>query len=137
LYLKEAKTGCVGCYNHYRNGIPSFGALVVLNCFKQGLAHDLAVHVAVSYPLYISYSDIPEDVVQKEYEESEKMYFERYKDKSDVVLRKIVEGNVKGKLGGAILLEQFFYKEQNIKVCELLSKNNAEVVDFCYARIGE
>lgn len=136
LYLREVETGCIGCYNHYRNNIPSFGALVVLNCINYDLAHDLAVHVAVSCPLYISYSDIPEDVIQKEYITSKETYLERYKDKGDVILRKIVESNVKGKFDSVILMEQFFFKEQSVKVCELLLKNKAEVSDFCYARVG-
>lgn len=136
LYLRETESGCIGFYNHYRTGIPTFSALVMLNCLNKELAHDLAIHVAVSYPLYISYNSIPKDVIQKEYEETKEIYLEKYKDKGDAVFSKIVESSVKGKLDSVILSEQFFYKEQNIKVSELLSKNNVAIIDFCYARIG-
>lgn len=124
-----AKEGLVETYIHPGNKV---GVLLELNCetdfvartqdFKT-LAKDLALHIAASNPLYLSSSDVPAAVLEKEKE----IYKEQIKGKPKEVVEKIVAGKLAKYYEETCLLEQPFVKNPEIKVQDLLAEAVAKM----------
>ena len=123
---KKAGEGIVETYVHPNKKI---GVLLELNCetdfvaknevFKE-LAHDLAMHIAAMDPKYISPEDMPEDIIEKEREK----LLEQYKDsgKPEKVTAEIVEGKLKKFSDEICLTEQFFIKDQEKRIKDLMNE---------------
>ncbi len=123
---RVAKEGMVECYIHPGNRV---GALIELNCetdfvartedFKS-LAKDLALHIAASNPLYVSTSDIPAEVIEKEKE----IYKEQMNTagKPEDVVAKILEGKLGKFYEEVCLLEQPYVKNPDIKIKDLIAQ---------------
>lgn len=128
---RSAKEGLVEAYIHPGNRI---GALVEINCetdfvartedFKI-LAKELAMHIAAANPLYVSQSNIPMEVIEKEKE----IYKEQpaLKGKPEDVINKIVEGKIAKYFEETCLLEQSFVKNPEIKIKDLISEAVAKI----------
>jgi elongation factor Ts len=120
---RVAKEGIVESYIH---GGGRVGVLVEINCetdfvartddFKN-LAKELALHVAASNPLYVSITDVPPEVIEKEKE----IYKEQAQGKPDDVVEKMLEGKIAKFYEEVCLLEQPYVKDQDKKVKELIS----------------
>jgi len=127
------KSGRVEAYIHSNGKV---GALVELRCetddvaknkdFIQ-LAHDLAMQVAATNPLYLSPQVIPKEALA----EKRKEYAEDIKDmkKPPEIQEKIIEGKLKKLFGEICLEEQPFIKDD--------SKTIKEVVKEAIAKFGE
>lgn len=121
---REAKEGVIDSYVHANGKI---GVLVEVNCetdfvakndkFKE-FAHDIALQVAASNPLYVSEDVIPEEELNKERD----IYSKQAKDsgKPDKVIDKIVDGKMQKYFEEVVLLNQPFVKNQDIKINDYL-----------------
>jgi elongation factor Ts len=128
---RVAEEGLVEAYIHPGGRV---GVLVEVNCetdfvartddFKS-LVRELAIHIAAANPLYVSTSDVPPEVVEKEKE----IYKEQVKGKPADVMEKILEGKLAKYYEEACLLEQPFAKDQEKKV--------KDVVSAAVAKMGE
>ena len=116
--------GVVGGYVHSNSRI---GVLVALGSAKavsgealQGLAKDLAMHIAASQVSSISGEDIDPAVVEKERE----IYIAQAKEsgKPDDIVTKMVEGRMKKFLKEVTLLEQPFVKDPERAVKQLIEE---------------
>jgi elongation factor Ts len=127
---RQANEGLVESYIHAGGRI---GALVELNCetdfvaltddFK-ALAKDLALHIAAANPLYVSISDVPLEVIEKEKE----IYKEQVdKSKPEEMVNKIIEGKLVKFYEEVCLLEQPFIKENSKKIKELIADSVAKM----------
>lgn len=121
---RVANEGVVTSYIHAGGRI---GVLLELNCETdfvartedfQNLANDIAMHIAAANPLYISASDIPVEVIEKEKE----IYKEQAGDKPADVLEKMLEGKVAKYYEEVCLLSQPFIKDGDKTVEELLGE---------------
>lgn len=130
---RETRAGLVEAYIHSNSRI---GAMLELFCetdfvarnpaFK-GLAHDLVMHIAAMRPAYLSLEAVPQDLWQ-----AEKSRFEeetRGLDKPSRILEEIVAGKLKAHFGHMSLHEQFFVKDQD--------KTVAEVINEAIGKFGE
>ncbi len=121
---RETKAGVIGFYIHSNEKI---AALVELHCetdfvarnqeFKD-LAHDLAMQVAATNPLYLKPEDIPEEVLEKEKEIYRKEMAQEKKPPH--IIEKIIEGKLEKFYENVCLLKQPFIKDQNIKIEDLI-----------------
>ena len=121
---RVTKEGIVEAYIHPGAKV---GVLLELNCetdfvartedFK-ALAKDLALHVAAAAPLYVSPTDVPQDLQDKEKE----IYKEQVKGKPADVVDKILEGKLAKYFEEVCLLEQPFVKNPDKKVKDLLGE---------------
>jgi len=114
---RETKMGIIESYIHANGKI---GVLIDLRCetdfvaknplFKE-LAHDLALQVAAMAPLYISVSDIPPDLLDKEKE----IYREEFKNsnKPEKIINQIIEGKLQKWYQEVCLMNQPFIKDQD------------------------
>lgn len=144
---REAREGLIEAYVHAGGRL---GVLVEVNCetdfvarsqdFRE-FAHDLAMQIAASNPLYISRDDIPPEVVEKEKEILRLQTLEE--GKPEAVVEKIVEGRLEKFFEEVCLLEQPFVKELDLKVQDVLSSlagkigENIIIRRFCRHRLGE
>jgi elongation factor Ts len=107
----------------------------------KALAHDLAMQVAATKPLYVSTEDIPPEVMEAQRE----LYMAELASeaKPPRVKEQIVEGKLAKFCEQACLLEQPFIKDESIKVGELVTRHiamlgeNIVVRRFARFAIGE
>lgn len=128
---RVANEGIVEAYIHPGSRV---GVLLEINCetdfvartddFKQ-LAKDLALHIAAANPLYVSITDVPAEVVEKEKE----IYKGEVKGKPEDIVNKILEGKIAKYYEEACLMEQPFAKNSDLKV--------RDVVSAAVAKMGE
>jgi len=128
---RVAGEGIIEAYIHAGGRI---GVLVELNCETDfvarteefhALAHDIAMQVAASSPLYIRREDVPADVLAKEREillaQAENT------GKSPQVLEKLVAGRLEKFYQEVCLLEQPFIRDPKKSVKDLLVEHVARM----------
>lgn len=119
---KEAKNGIIEGYIHFNGRV---GALVEMRAetdfvarseeFKK-LAHEIALQVATMNPLYLSRDSIPDDVLKNKQKEFE----EELKEKPKEVQEKIIQGKLEKWYEEVCLLEQRYFKDENLKIKDLI-----------------
>jgi elongation factor Ts len=88
------------------------------------LVHDLALHIAASAPLYVTRDQIPAEKL-----EAEKGAYRAQalaEGKPEAIVERIVEGRLRKYYETAVLLEQPFVKDDEVKVGELVEQHAAE-----------
>ncbi len=127
---RSANEGTVGSYIHHGGRI---AVLVELNCETdfvantdefQGLARDLAMHIAASNPLAVSEADIPAEVVERE----RAVYLEQVRNegKPENIQEKIVEGKIRKYFEEVTLMKQPFVKDPDKTVEKLVVEVSAK-----------
>jgi elongation factor Ts len=117
---RSTTEGFVASYIH---GDGRIGVMVELNCESdfvarnetfQALAHDLALHIAATNPLYISREDVPEQVIEKE----KSIYLEQLQAEGKPAERieMIVRGKIDKYLSDVVLLNQAFVKDETVTI---------------------
>ena len=128
---RSTKQGIVESYIH---GEGRIGVLLEVNCETdfvarnqdfRNLVHDLVLHVAASAPLFISRTDVPAAVVEKEKE----IYSAAAVAEGKVgnIVEKIVAGRVEKFFEEVCLLEQPFVKDPDISVQDLITQKVAVI----------
>lgn len=133
---KSDRATAEGAIHAYIHANGKVGVLVELLCetdfvarteqFKE-LAHDLAMHVAASNPLYLRPEDVPAEVVDKEKE----MYAAEVagSGKPPEIVERIVSGKLEKFYADTCLLRQPFVKDEDLTV--------EERVKHAVAQLGE
>ncbi|WP_293170065.1 translation elongation factor Ts [Oceanithermus sp.] len=143
---REARDGIVTDYIHHNKRV---GVLLELNCetdfvartddFQQ-LGKDIAMHIAMAAPKYVSVDEVPAEELEKE----KQIYFQAAlnEGKPENIAEKIAEGRIKKYLQEVVLLEQPFVKDDKITVAELIQQaigkigENIVVRRFCRFELG-
>ncbi len=143
---REAKEGLVTSYIHHNQRL---GVLLEINCETdfvarneefQKLAKDIAMHIAMAAPKYVSKEEIPEEELAKEREIYKKAAMAEGKPEN--IAEKIAEGRLKKYIQEVVLLEQPFVKDDKITVGELIQQaiakigENIQVRRFCRFELG-
>ncbi|HEY60336.1 MAG TPA: translation elongation factor Ts [Anaerolineae bacterium] len=121
---QQALEGVIELYSH-ANG--RLGVMVEVNSETDfvGLsedfhkfAHEIALQIAATSPLYINDEDIPEDILKHE----EKIATARAREegKPDKIIPRIVEGYIKKYKDENVLLRQPYIRDESITIQELL-----------------
>jgi elongation factor Ts len=153
---RVAKEGTIGHYIHQLDPElpPKKGVLVELNCetdfvaktpaFKE-LARNIALHIAAMEPKWVSRTDVPLEIVERE----KKIFREsdQFKGKPENVIEKILEGKLNAMFAdrGGVLLEQKYVRDESGKktVGDLVSevaasvKENIAIRRFVRYAVGE
>ena len=126
-----AKQGLVETYVH---GGGKIGVVVEVNCetdfvaatneFRQ-LAHDLALQIAASKPLYVSLDDIPANVVA----EQKKIFSDAAlaEGKPANIIEKIVQGKTDAFFKQVILLRQPYIRDDTLTIHDLIQSTIAKL----------
>ena len=132
---RVAAEGAVGSYIHMGGKV---GVLVEINCetdfvartdaFQQ-LVRDVAMHVAAAEPRYVTRSEVPGDLLDKEREiaRAQAKGDPKNANKPDQVIERIVEGRLNKYYEEAVLLDQPFVKDPAKTVGDLLTEKIAEI----------
>ena len=143
---REARDGIVTDYIHHNKRV---GVLLELNCetdfvartddFQQ-LGKDIAMHIAMAAPKYVSVDEVPAEELEKEKEIYRTAAINEGKPEN--IAEKIAEGRIKKYLQEVVLLEQPFVKDDKITVAELIQQaigkigENIVVRRFCRFELG-
>ncbi len=131
---RSARAASEGVVEVYSHGGGRVGVLVELNCETdfvgrseafRNLAHEIALQVAATSPLYISESDIPAEVL--EHEEKIASAKAREEGKKEAIIPKIVEGSIKKYKDEFVLLNQSYVRDDSITVQDLINQNIASM----------
>lgn len=128
---RVASEGLVEAYVHGQGRV---GVLVKINCetdfvartdkFKE-LAHQVALHVAAFNPTYISRTEVPTEVIEKEKEVYRATL--TAEGKPAAVQEKIMEGKLNKFFSEVCLLEQPFVMDDKRTVQEIVTEKIAEL----------
>jgi len=128
---RVASEGFIGNYMHHNGKI---GVMVELNCETdfvarnesfQELARNIAMHVAMSSPQYVSREQVPEELVAQEREALAKQAATEGKPAN--VVEKIVEGRIGKFFSDICLLEQPYIKDDKKTVDTLVKEAIATI----------
>jgi elongation factor Ts len=144
---RSANEGTIGSYIHHGGRI---AVMLELNCETdfvantdafQGLARDLAMHVAATNPVSVSAADVPAELIERE----RAIYLEQVRNegKPENIQEKIVEGKIRKFFEEVTLLQQPFVKNPDQTVEQLIIEVAArtgekiEVARFVRYAVGE
>ena len=131
-FVRYESEGLVESYIH------GDGKIGVLVNFKKGtsdVAKDICMQIAAARPEYLNEKEVPAERVEKEMEILKAQAMNEGKPAD--IAEKMVKGRI-GKFYGEIcLLDQEFVKDPSIKVSQLLSSKDAEIVAFARIERGE
>jgi len=126
---RQASDGVVELYSH---GNGRVGVMVEVNCETdfvarseqfRTFAHEIALQVAASSPLYIRPEAIPESVFEHEREIARNRALEE--GKPEAILDKIIAGRVEKFKDEVCLLRQAYIRDEAITIEQLLLQNIA------------
>lgn len=123
-----------GVIESYIHGEGRIGVLVEINSETdfvarnadfRALAHDIALHIAASAPLYVSRNEVPGEAVAKEKE----IYMQQAltEGKGADIVDRIVQGKIEKYYQETCLLEQPFVRDQEITVADLINQKVATI----------
>ena len=128
---RVASEGTVELYSH---GNGRVGVMVEVNCetdfvarsesFRR-FAHEIALQIAASSPLYLAPENIPEEVLEREREIARIRALEE--GKPDSILPTIIGGRIEKFKDEVCLLRQPYIRDETITVEQLLLQNVAAI----------
>ena len=126
---RETSEGVVELYSH---GGGRVGVMVEVNCetdfvsrseaFRK-FAHEIALQIAASAPLFVSEDDIPDEILESERESARE--FAIAEGKPEDVIDRIIEGRLKKFKDESCLLRQEYIRDEDLTVEKLLLQNIA------------
>jgi len=123
---REASEGVVELYSH---GNGRMGVMVEVNCETdfvgrleafRTFAHEIALQIAASSPLYIREEDIPADVI--DFESKKASDKARQEGKPEAIIPRIVDGYLKKYKDESVLLRQTYIRDESITIQQLLNQ---------------
>jgi elongation factor Ts len=125
----------LGSYLHKVGPTARIGVVVQMEGGDDGLARDIAMHIAASKPQFIDQDQVDPAVLEKEKE----ILTEQAADsgKPADIIEKMVMGRVNKFLKEITLLGQPFVKDPDTTVEKLLKASDAKVVAFTRFELGE
>jgi elongation factor Ts len=139
VVLFETADGIVDGYKHIQNDRGTIGVVVELagvdasDDLAQGVAHDVALHVASAAPQYVTRDDVPQEAIDRERAVLQEKT--RFEGKPEQAIPKIVEGRLNAFFKETVLVEQPFVREPKTTVGKLLADLGKDVTVRRFARI--
>ncbi|MFH1612504.1 MAG: translation elongation factor Ts [bacterium] len=124
--VRQVKEGIIFSYIHFSNRI---GVMLELCCESdfvaktedfQNLGKDIVMHIAATNPLYISQSEIPQEIIEKEME-IYKVEMEQ-QNKPEKIIEQIIKGKLEKYYQMVCLLEQPFVKNGDLTILKLIGE---------------
>lgn len=111
------------------------GVLVDLIGGDDGLAKDIAMHIAAAKPKSLDASGVAPELIEAE----RRVAIEKAKEsgKPEAMLEKIADGTVQKFLKDVTLLNQPFVKDDKISIEQLLKSKQASIASFTMYVVGE
>jgi elongation factor Ts len=144
---REASEGVVELYTH---GGGRVGVMVEVNCETdfvgrsdefRTFAHEVALQIAATSPLYVKEEDIPESALEHEKAIAEARA--REEGKPEAIIPKIVEGYMNKYKDDVVLMRQAYIRDESVTIEKMLSQaigamgENIIVRRFARFELGE
>ncbi len=144
---RETRQGYIAAYTHFAGNL---GVLLELNCSTdfvsrneefRNLANELALQVAAMDPKYISFEEIPAEVIEKTRQEI--LSDPDVQKRPEHIQAQIVEGKVRKELEPLALLTQPWIKDEKVKIADLVNDlirktgENIVIRRFARFKLGE
>jgi elongation factor Ts len=125
-----------GVYVHMGGKIST---ITKVNVNNAEVAKDMAMQVASMNPSFISRNHMPEDFVEHERKIQSEIIKndESLATKPEKVLLGILEGRLRKSLEESSLVDQIYFKDQDLRVADVLKQGKAEVLFFVRYAVGE
>lgn len=125
-----------GLYMHNGGRI---SALTVIENGDEEVAKNIAMQVASMAPTYVSRNDMPKETIEKERNIQLEIVKndEELASKPEKVIAGIVEGRLSKSLQDMCLVDQIYFKDQDLKVGQYLKNEKATAVRFVRYEVGE
>ena len=124
-----------GLVEKYIHGDGKIAVLVNMKKGDKEVAKDVCMQIAAARPEYLNEESVPAERVEKE---KEILKIQTMNEgKPEAIAEKIVMGRIGKFFGEICLVDQAFVKDPNMKVSQLLTEKNAEVVEFARFEKGE
>jgi elongation factor Ts len=135
---REASDGMIEVYSHMGGRM---AVLVEVNCETdfvakmpefQELAHNVALHIASTAPLYVKKDDVPESVIAEQMAQMAKFKEDAIQEgKTPEMAERIAAGRMEKRMEkfyqDNCLLEQVFVKDDKLKISDLLKNAIAKI----------
>ena len=137
VVLEKTENDVFGAYMHMGGKISALSVLT--GTTNAEVAKDVAMQVASMNPQYVSRDVMPQEAVEAE----RHVLIENIKNdpklagKPEKVLTGIVEGRLSKALQEICLVDQLFFKDQDLKVGQYVKAHNAKVETFVRYAVGE
>lgn len=124
------RTASEGFLELYSHGSGRVGVMVEVNSETdfvarskpfRDFAHEIALQIAASAPLYVSESDVPEEVLEHERQIARTRALQE--GKPEAVLERIVQGRIEKFKDEACLLRQPYIRDEEITIEKLLHQH--------------
>jgi elongation factor Ts len=122
----------VDTYVHLQAGRGVNGVIIVVKDASEEVAHEIAVHVAFTKPLYLTREDVPQSEIDAERKTVEEI--SRNEGKPEAALPKIIEGRMNGWFKDRVLVEQSYVKDEKQTIAQFLGE--ASITAFAQVVIG-
>jgi elongation factor Ts len=120
LFFKKPNSS-LGIYSHMGGKLVTLVELIGSDA-EEGLAKEIAMHVAAEAPEFLAPEEIPARVIEHEREIARA----QIKDKPAQIIEKIVDGKMKAYFDQACLICQPFVKDNSLTVGALVEKRGIE-----------
>ncbi len=135
--MAKVEGDVVGSYIHTAaaDGMGRIGVLVALKGGDEGIAKQIAMHVAATNPASLSEADLEQSVVDRE--KAVLTEQARESGKPDAVIEKMIVGRMKKFYSEVTLVNQAFVMNPDVTVGEAAKEAGAEVVAFVRLEVGD
>jgi elongation factor Ts len=117
--IEKSKTTSIGIYSHMGGKIVTIAVLD--GAGEEGVARDVAMHVAAASPQYLSPEEIPQSVVQLEKD----VAAEQVKGKPANIMEKILQGKLNAFYDQCCLTRQKYIKDDSVSVGDYVASQGA------------
>ncbi len=135
--MAKVEGDVVGSYIHTAaaDGMGRIGVLVALKGGDEGIAKQIAMHVAATNPASLSEADLEQSVVDRE--KAVLTEQARESGKPDAVIEKMIVGRMKKFYSEVTLVNQAFVMNPDVTVGDAAKEAGAEVVAFVRLEVGD
>jgi elongation factor Ts len=122
-------------HNAATDGMGKIGVLVAIDGDDEGLARQVAMHIAAVNPAALSEADLDPAVVEKE--RQIQIDIARESGKPEQVIEKMIDGRMKKFMAEVTLLNQAFVVNPDVTVGQAASEAGVTVTGFVRLEVGE
>ena len=126
---REASEGVLELYNH---GNGRVGVMLEVNCETdfvarseefRNFAHEIALQIAASNPIWIKEDEIPTNILEREKEIARNLALEE--GKPEKIIDRIVEGRIKKYKDEVVLMQQPYIRDEDLTIEKFLHETIA------------
>lgn len=125
-----------GSYIHHNKKIGSF---VVLKGGDEVLSREISMQLVANNPKFLSREDIPNDLMNSKIEEIKNDFASDNESskKSPEIVEKMINGRINKWLSEICFLEQGDFRDQSVKIKEMLSSKESKIQQFSLINISK